>query len=425
MRPRTSPPEVNSGGSLAHRMDPRTILHADLDAFFAAVEQRDRPELRGQPVVVGGASVRGVVAAASYEARVFGIHSAMPSVEARRRCPHAIFVPGDMAKYRRESRRVFAIFRRYSPLVEGLSLDEAFIDLTGTGRLLGDAVSVAERLRAEVRGETGLTVSVGIAPVKMVAKIASDLAKPDGLRAVAVDEVRAFLAPLPVGRIWGVGAVGRARLDALGITTIGDLAAASDEPLRAALGSFGVALARLARGEDQREVEPSREAKSYGEENTFERDVPDRGALEAPIRTHAEAIARRLRRDRVCGHGVTVKLKLARPLGGGRYPLLTRSLVLARATDDGAAIARAALRLMARVVPWEPVRLVGVAVTRLVPSDGTQLALTLGGETDQRRSRLNAAVDAVHARFGDEALRRGSADVRRAGLSQGIKRGEE
>ncbi len=402
----------------------RTILHADLDAFYASVEQRDRPELRGKPVVVGGASGRGVVTAASYEARVFGIHSAMPGFEARRRCPHAVFLPGDMAKYRRESRRVFEIFRHYSPVVEGLSLDEAFLDLTGTTRLLGDAVSAAERLRAEVRGTTGLALSVGIAPVKMVAKIATDVAKPDGIRVVAAGEVRAFLAPLPVGRIWGVGTVARRRLEALGVATIGDLTATSDETLRTALGSFGVGLARLARGEDAREVESYREAKSYGEENTFARDVVERTALDGPIRAHADAVARRLRHDRVAGRGVTVKLKLARPLGGGKYPLLTRSLLLKRPTDDGTAIAHAALALLARVEPWEPIRLVGVAVTKLEPSDETQLALTLGGETDQRRSRLNAAVDAIHARFGDEALKRGTADVRRAALSVGIKRGE-
>jgi len=405
-------------------MQPRTILHADLDAFFAAVEQRDRPELRGKPVVVGGASGRGVVAAASYEARVYGIHSAMPSFEARRRCPHAIFVSGDMAKYRRESRRVFAIFRRYSPLVEGLSLDEAFLDLTGTTRLLGDAMSAAERLRAEVRCETALTVSVGIAPVKMVAKIASDLAKPDGLRMVAPGEVRDFLAPLPVGRIWGIGAVARARLARHGIATIGDLAVTPDDRLRRALGAFGVGLARLARGEDTREVEPCREAKSYGEENTFARDVRDRAALEGPIRAHADAVARRLRRDRVAGRGVTLKLKLARPLGGGRYPLLTRALLLQRPTDDGAAIARAVLRLLARVEPWEPIRLLGVSMSHLEPVDERQLALELGGETDARRTRLNAAVDAIRARFGDAKLRRGTADVRRAALSLGIKRGE-
>jgi len=403
---------------------PRTILHADLDAFYASVEQRDRPELRGKPVVVGGASGRGVVTAASYEARVFGIHSAMPGFEARRRCPHAVFIPGDMAKYRRESQRVFAIFRRYSPLVEGISLDEAFIDLTGTGRLLGDAVAVGERLRADVRAETGLALSVGIAPVKMVAKIATDLAKPDGLRMVAAGEVRSFLAPLPVGRIWGVGRVGLQRMEALGIATIGDLAATSDEHLRATLGAFGVGLARLARGEDERDVEPYREAKSYGEENTFARDVATRAALTGPIRAHADAVARRLRHDHVAGHGVTVKLKLARPLGGGRYPLVTRSMALKRPTDDGDAIARAALTLLERVDPWEPIRLVGVSVTRLVASDEPQLALTLAGPTEARRSRLNAAVDAIHARFGDDVLKRGTADVRRAGLSVGIKRGE-
>jgi len=402
----------------------RTIIHADLDAFYASVEQRDRPELRGKPVVVGGSSGRGVVTAASYEARVYGIHSAMPGFEARRRCPHAIFIPGDMAKYRRESRRVFEIFRRYSPAVEGLSMDEAFLDLTGTDRLLGDAVSVGERLRAEVRGTTGLTLSVGIAPVKMVAKIASDVAKPDGLRYVGPGEVREFLAPLPVGRIWGVGRVGRARLDALGITTIGELAATPDARLHAALGGFGVGLARLARGEDEREVESYREAKSYGEENTFARDVADRAALIAPIRAHADAVARRLRHDHVAGRGVTLKLKLARPLGGGRYPLLTRSCMLERPTDDGDAIARAALDLLARFQPWEPIRLLGVSVTKLVPVDQTQLALALGGPTERRRSKLNAAVDAIHARFGDEKLKRGDAEIRRAGLSMGIKRGE-
>jgi DNA polymerase-4 len=403
---------------------PRTILHADLDAFYASVEQRDRPELRGKPVVVGGASGRGVVTAASYEARVYGIHSAMPGFEARRRCPHAVFLPGDMAKYRRESKRVFEIFRRYSPRVEGLSMDEAFLDLTGTERLLGDPVAAGERLRAEVRTITGLALSVGIAPVKMVAKIATDLAKPDGLKRVAPGEVRDFLAPLPVGRIWGVGRVALQRLQSYGIATIGDLAVIPDDRLRTALGDFGIGLARLARGEDERDVEAYREAKSYGEENTFARDVATRAGLAGPIRAHADAVARRLRHDGVAGRGVTVKLKLARPLGGGRYPLVTRSLQLQRPTDDGDAIARAALGLLERVDPWEPVRLVGVAVTRLVAVDAAQLPLMLAGPTEARRSRLNAAVDAIHARFGDEALKRGTADVRRAALSVGIKRGE-
>jgi DNA polymerase-4 len=405
---------------------PRTIFHADVDAFFAAVEQRDDPSLRGRPVVVGGASARGVIAAASYEARVYGIHSAMPSAEARKRCPEAVFVRGDMRKYRAESRRIFEIFRRYSPLVEGLSVDEAFLDMTGSTRLLGPPREVAERLRREVRDTTGLTVSVGIAPVKMVAKIASDVAKPDGCTVVAADEIEAFLAPLPVGRIWGVGPVARARLAALGLVTIGDLARRADGDLHAAVGAWGVALARLARGEDAREVEPYREAKSYGEENTFDTDLRPGPRLESAIRQHAEAVARRLRHDGVHGRGVTLKLKLARSLGGGRFPLLTRSQMLAAPTDDGAAIARTALGLLGRAALREPVRLVGVSVSHVEAADADpQLALALAGDERGRRTRLNSAIDAIQSRFGDGALRRGVTPVDRAGLSLQIKRGDE
>src|SRR5512134_862988 len=241
---------------------PRAILHADMDAFYASIEQRDRPELRGKPVMVGGTGSRGVVSAASYEARRFGVHSAMPSVEARRRCPDGVFLPGDMAKYARESRRIFAIFERFTPAVEGLSLDEAFLDLTGSERLLGPAAAVAARLREEVRAETGLAVSVGIAPVKMVAKIASDSAKPDGWLEVRPGEVRAFLDPLPIGRLWGVGPVTEARLVRAGVTTIGDLARTAPDALRRTLGDWGLAAAWLARGEDVREVEAFREAVS-------------------------------------------------------------------------------------------------------------------------------------------------------------------
>jgi DNA polymerase IV len=405
---------------------PRTIFHVDMDAFFAAVEQRDDPALRGRPVIVGGASARGVVAAASYEARVYGIHSAMPSAEARQRCPAAIFVRGDMRKYRAESRRIFAIFRRYSPLVEGLSLDEAFLDMTGSERLLGAPRAVAERLRVEVRATTGLAVSVGIAPVKMVAKIASDAAKPDGCLAVRADEIEAFLAPLPVGRIWGVGPVAVRRLAAMGILTIGELARVPDARLQESLGAWGVALARLARGADTREVEPYREAKSYGEENTFERDLRAGPRLEEAIRHHAEAVARRLRRDGVRGRCVTLKLKLARRLGAGRFPLVTRALTLAAATDDGAVVLRAARRLLARAALREPVRLVGVAVSRLEGAEASaQLGLALAGEEGARRARLNAAIDRIHQRFGETALSRGADSPERAGLSVQIKRGDE
>ena len=280
---------------------PRTILHADMDAFYASIEQRDDPALRGKPVIVGGTGPRGVVSAASYEARVFGVRSAMPGFEARRLCPQGIFLRGDMAKYVRESKRIFAIFERFTPAVQGLSLDEAFLDLTGTERLLGPGRGVADRLRREVRAETGLAVSVGIAPVRMVAKIASDLAKPDGVREVRAGEVREFLDPLPAWRLWGVGPVTEARLAHAGFQTIGDLARAAPERLQAVLGDWGVGLGHLARGEDLREVEPYRDAVSMSEENTFPRDISDRRVLDAAILAHADSATRRARAATRCG----------------------------------------------------------------------------------------------------------------------------
>ncbi|MCE2390933.1 MAG: DNA polymerase IV [Proteobacteria bacterium] len=398
-----------------------------MDAFFASVEQRDDPRLRGRPVVVGGRSARGVVAAASYEARRYGVRSAMPSVQARKLCPDAVFVRGDMRKYARESGRIFEIFRRFTPLVERLSLDEAFLDLTGTERLLGPPDAAVERLRREVRAETGLAVSAGVAPVKLVAKIASDAAKPDGVLCVAPAQVRAFLDPLPVGRIWGIGPVARARLQACGIETIGELARCDDARLRELLGSWGLEAARLARGEDAREVEPYREPKSYGEENTFADDVSDPRRLEGVIRAHAEAVARRLRRDGVRGRCVTLKLKLARRLGAGRYPLRTRSTTRPLATDDAAEIASAARELLRRAGMDTPVRLVGVAVSRLEAAADAQLDLfEAGSEARGRRSRLNRVVDQINQRFGEDSMVRASAEsVERAALSLQIKRGRE
>src|SRR5262245_19696922 len=346
-------------------MVPRAIVHADMDAFYAAIEQRDDPSLRGRPVVVGGSSSRGVVAAASYEARAFGIHSAMPSAQAHKLCPHAVFVRGRMSVYTRESRRIFELFRRFTPAVEGISLDEAFLDLTGTERLFGPPEVTSQKLRALVRAETGLAVSCGLAPVKLVAKIASDLAKPDGLLVVPPGRVGEFLAPLPVGRIWGVGPVTNARLARAGIATIGQLAYWPDTELRHLLGSFGPNAARLARGEDAREVEPYREARSYSEENTFERDLSDPREIERAIRAHAEAVARRLRHDGLRARGVRLKLKLARSLGGGKFPILTRSATLPEPCDDGQALALCGAGLLARAALGEPVRLVGLAAERL------------------------------------------------------------
>jgi DNA polymerase-4 len=408
---------------------PRVILHADMDAFYASVEQRDRPELRGRPVIVGGGGPRGVVSAASYEARVFGVRSAMPGFEARRLCPDGVFLRGDMKKYSAVSRDVFAVFERFSPRVEAISLDEAFLDLTGTERLHGPPRRAGEALRAAVRAATGLAVSVGIAPSKLVAKIASDEAKPDGLLEIHPDEVRAFLDPLPVGRLWGVGPVAEARLRAAGVTTIGDLALRDGAQLRALLGeSLGSHAAALARGEDVREVQPDRAAVSYSEENTFDVDVADRARIGAVIQDHAESVARRLRRDGLAARTLVLKVKLAQRKPGVAgtdwrsgprlYPILTRRATLPEPSDDGALFTREAQRLLERM-PVDPIRLVGVGATNLVPS------AQLGLFGDRKSRRLNRALDEIAERFGSRALvRAGQEAASRAALSHQRKRGE-
>ena len=403
-----------------------------MDAFYASVEQRDDPTLRGRPLAVGGDGPRGVVAAASYEARRFGVRSAMPSFEARRLCPDLVFLRGDPRKYSRESRRIFEIFAEFSPSVEGLSLDEAFIDLTGSRRLLGAPADVGARLRVRVREETGLPVSVGIAPVKMVAKIASAAAKPDGLLEVEPEGVREFLAPLPVRRIWGVGPVAERRLVERGFRTLDDLARADPHTIEQLFGAWGKALAELARGEDLREVEARGAALSYSEENTFRDDVEDRALLDATILTHAESVARRLRNDGVRGRTVVLKWRESRRRSAGPrgYPLHTRQLTLFEATDDGAEIAREARRLLAESGPEEPVRLLGVGVSGIEESGFAQLSLFADGETKdanpQERAALNRALDELEARFGAGTVVRasqGRAD--KAGLSLQIKRGED
>jgi len=402
----------------------RTIAHADMDAFYASVEQRDRPELRGRPVIVGGGGPRGVVSAASYEARRFGVHSAMPGYEARRRCPDGVFLSGDMVRYRRESRRIFEIFRRFTPAVERLSVDEAFLDLTGTERLLGPARDVCARLRREVRVETGLAVSVGIAPIKMVAKLASEAAKPDGLLVVDRAGLLGFLHPLPVRRLWGVGPVAGERLEAAGFRSVRDLARAAPEIVTRVLGEWGLGLARLARGEDVREVEPYRDAVTLSEENTFSDDVGELPRLERAIVRHADSVARRLRRSGLRARTVVLKLKLGRRRAPGPrgHPLLTRRSTLPEPSDDGDTLARQASALLAAWGLPEPVRLLGVGVTNLVPGDASQLPLFDTGGA--RRELLNRALDQIAERFGSEALSRGEpGSARRAGLSDQIKRG--
>ncbi len=400
----------------------RVIAHADLDAFYASVEQLDNPALRGKPVIVGGSSTRGVVTSASYEARKFGVRSAMPSVQAHKLCPHGIFVRGRMRRYVEISRIVREAFESFSPIVEPLSLDEAFIDLSGTDRLFGNALEAGAALKQCVLSRTGLVVSVGIAPTKMAAKILSDLSKPDGLLVLTASELRPFLQPLPVERLWGVGRVTLQRMHRLGITTIGDLARHEVTALQNEFGSLGPHLHELANGRDRRSVLADWQRKSYGEESTFEHDLELSSLeLQRVLIAHGEAVGRRLRADRVRARSVTLKLKLARPLGGGRYPLATRSTTLDAPTDDGAAISRAAIKLLDRVTTRDRVRLAGIQVHQLQRDQQMQLPLFDSAGLESRAGRLNRALDEVVRRFGENAITRGLVHAERAAPTRRIK----
>ncbi|MBW2464238.1 MAG: DNA polymerase IV, partial [Deltaproteobacteria bacterium] len=332
-----------------------------MDAFYASVEQRDDPSLRGKPVVVGGRSKRGVVSAASYEARVFGVHSAMPMVEALRRCPDAVVVGGHMKRYAEVSKHIFEIFRRYSPLVQGLSLDEAFIDVTGSQKLFGDGETIAALIRRDIRSELELTASAGVAPSKFVAKIASDFDKPDGLTVVRPGEVTAFLTPLSLDRMWGVGPRAAAHLREHGFETIGDLATAPEGKLTRILGSWGASVGRLARGEDDREVVVGEAAKSVGAEQTFEKDLRARCDVERHLLAQARRVARRLVQAGLCGQVVATKLKYA------DFTVRTRQMRLSEPVDDTDSIYEAAVALLDRFPRGATgVRLTGVSVSDLM-----------------------------------------------------------
>jgi DNA polymerase-4 len=384
----------------------RAVLHVDMDAFYASVEQRDDPALRGRPVLVGGPSKRGVVLAASYEARPSGARSAMPMVEALRRCPGAIVVPARHDRYADASAEVFAIFRRYTPLVEGLSVDEAFLDVTASRALFGDGEAIARRIKREIQGELGLGASAGVAPCKFAAKIASDLDKPDGL-VVVPEDVAGFLAPLPVERMWGVGPKTAVRLREAGLATIGDLAAAGDGTLEALLGEAGAAHVRpLARGIDPREVEPSRAALSIGAEETFDRDLRERRALEVRLLDLASRVARRLIRNGLLARTITLKVKYA------DFQLRTRRVRLPDPVADAASLHTAAKVLLDRVPPG-PVRLLGISTADFSPAPAAGSQALFAGEDAERRRRLEAVVLAVGDRYGAQGL------VRAALLEEG------
>ncbi|MFZ1863199.1 MAG: DNA polymerase IV [Polyangiales bacterium] len=378
----------------------RTVIHFDMDAFFASVEQLDDPDLRGKPVLVGARSRRGVVAAASYEARPSGVRSAMSMVEALRRCPQAIVVPPRRARYLELSRRVFQVFAQYTPLVEGLSLDEAFLDVTRSRSLFGDGVAIARRIKEDIRTGIGLTGSAGVAPNKFVAKIASDLDKPDGLTVVAADEVAAFLAPLPLERMWRVGPKARAKLHATGLQTIGDLARTDARTLEQLLGSWGPVAQALARGHDDRPVVVGAPPKSLGSESTFEHDLTSRDALLKPILQQSMQVADRLVDKGLWARVVTLKIKYA------DHRVRTRQVQLSRAVADTDAIFQAASRLLDRFDHLGAgVRLTGVSVSVFCqsPDDGL-----FPDDDRSRRERLAAATRMLRERFGTAGLTRAS-----------------
>lgn len=385
---------------------PRTILHLDLDAFYASVEQLDDPALRGRPVIVGGPSRRGVVCAASYEARRYGVRSAMPTARARKLCPDGVFLPPRFERYGELSDRVFGVYRRYTPLVEPLSLDEAFLDVTASRALHGGGRDIALAIKREVRAECGLAVSAGIAEVKLAAKIATDLGKPDGLVEVPEGGVASFLAPLPASRLWGVGHVTEQALSRIGVVSIGDIARTPDVALAAAVGATHARdLRALARGEDPREVVTDEEAKSIGAEDTFGEDLAGASALERELLSQAARVGRRLRGAGVAGRVVTLKVKYS------DFTLVTRRATLERPTDDDRAIFEAARGLLGRVDLARPVRLTGISVSAFA-ADAERAQLDLFPSTTRppetpgegKRRALNAALDRLADRFGESAV---------------------
>ena len=381
-------------------MPERTILHVDMDAFFASVEQRDHPEYRGKPLLVGGSRTRGVVSTASYEARPYGCRSAMPMSQALRLCPHAVVVKGDYAKYKEASQVAFGIFERFTPLVQSISIDEAFLDVSGSTRLFGDGPAIAREIRRLVQAETrGLTCSVGVAPNKFLAKLASDLNKPDGVTIVTRENLDATLTPLSVGRIWGVGPRTVAKLAGLNIKTIGDLRQMDGPFFDRVFGDWGPRVFGLIRGLDDREVTPDRVAKSIGQEQTFHENISDADQLRDVLLDQVEEVAMRLRRKGRLAQTITLKIRY------GEWRTITRSRTLDAPTDVTQVLwdaSRATFDAWART-SLAPLRLLGMQCSQL--TDEGQLPL-FGQATNERQQRLDRAVDRINTKFGDRSVAR-------------------
>ena len=384
----------------------RWIMHVDMDAFFASVEQRDHEEYRGKPVIVGGLSSRGVVATASYEARRFGVHSAMPMAAAKKRCPQGIFVPGSHAHYREVSAQIFAIFARFSPLVEALSIDEAFLDITGMGQLAASPREYAQRIKRAIREETGLVASVGIAPNKFLAKLASDLQKPDGLVIIAPDRVREILWPLPIRRLWGVGKKTAEKLQNMGCETIGQIAQAEPLSLRKTFGpKLAAQLTALAHGQDDRKVEPLRDAKSIGKEITFPEDLRSLEQAEHELLELAEKVGWRLRIAGVQARTVQLKVRL------GDFTTYTRSRTLPEATCYDEVLYATAKALLRELKITSGFRLLGVTGT------GFELFGQASLFMDPKKEKLYHAIDAIKKRYGEGVLTKAQLVNKRKGAA--------
>jgi len=376
------------------------IIHLDMDAFYPSVEVLDNPALKGKPVIVGGSKERGVVSSASYEARKFGIHSAQPIAKAKRLCPGGIFLPVRMSRYQEISKQVFGIFHRFTPLVEPISIDEAFLDVTDSIRLFGQPGNIAKKIKQIILTETGLTISAGVAPSKFVAKIASDIDKPDGLTVVHPDDVRDFLDPLPVKKMWGVGKVSQRLLSRLNIHNFRDLRQTPVKVLEKKFGKHGVKIHLLAMGVDERDVIPDHDVKSIGHEQTFLQDIISLDTVQKELLALGSKVARRMRQKGLKGKTITLKVKYS------DFVQITRSVTLPKSIDDGSEIYSVACRLLKKTgVTKKPVRLLGISLSQLsCLGTGTQLSLFDQDRSSQERQRLNTALDSLYEKYGDKSV---------------------
>ncbi|MFQ5795052.1 MAG: DNA polymerase IV [Candidatus Bipolaricaulia bacterium] len=382
----------------------RKIIHVDMDAFYASVEQRDRPELKDTPVIVGGLGGRGVVAAASYEARRFGVHSAMPMARARKLCPQATFLAARIGYYREISEQIRHIFRAYTSLVEPISLDEAFLDVTHSPH--GPVTSLAQQIKARIGEETDLTCSIGVAPNKFLAKLASDMKKPDGLVVIRPDQIEARLAPLPVNKIWGVGEATEKKLHAIGVRTIGALRNVPRRTLKEQFGKYGARLYHLARGIDDRPVEPEREPKSISREVTFETDVRNPDRIVRTLHELSDAVAQKLRESRLNGRTVQIKVRFP------DFTTITRSTTLNVPTHATEVIRDEVVALFANKMArrhGRGIRLLGVGVVNLSQqkSQPLQLPLPLFQEQSAKQTEIDRLLDKLQKQFGNRVVRRG------------------